>query len=265
MQQSWPRGKHALCFSFFCLVVFVCSYLPHSLLCLPLTLPGEWLNQSMPVHHPKRLAWTHTLTVTETDRYTHDTDKYKDVQIIYIPQTKNRTQFKYLFGAKHGLLPDHSLSYCLVEVEPGGSHVSTVLWLMFIWVPVPSIQIHLCIPYSGSEHLLSVITLEAFAFFTRPVSTVSVWSPSACILPRALLSVTVLQRVFFVWACSSVRDPRHMRVARRPYDKWLPGWLKRTLSLHNEHRRSISHCLWGKPGTSAAKLSVIPRNSTNVD
>lgn len=131
--------------------------------------------------------------------------------------------------------------------------------------PVPSIQIHLCIPYSRSEHLLSVITLEAFAFFTRPVSTVSVWSPSACILPRALLSVTVLQRVFFVWACSSVRDPRHMRVARRPYDKWLPGWLKRTLSLHNEHRRSISHCLWGKPGTSVAKLSVIPRNSTNVD
>lgn len=121
------------------------------------------------------------------------------------------------------------------------------------------------IPYSGSEHLLSVITLEAFAFFTRPVSTVSVWSPSVCILPCALLSVTVLQRVLFVWACSSVRDRRHMRVARRPYDKWLPGWLKRTLSLHNEHRRSISHCLWGKPGTSAAKLSVIPQNSTNVD
>lgn len=40
VQQRWPQGKHALCFFFFfsffcCLVVFVCSYLPHSLLCPP--------------------------------------------------------------------------------------------------------------------------------------------------------------------------------------------------------------------------------------
>lgn len=68
-----------------------------------------------------------------------------------------------------------------------------------------------------------------------------------------------------VCARGSVHERRHMCVARHPYDKWLPGWLKRTLSLHNEHRRSIRHCLWGKPGTSAAKVSVIPRNSTNVD
>lgn len=65
--------------------------------------------------------------------------------------------------------------------------------------------------------------------------------------------------------CVHVHVLMHACVVECPYDKWLPGWLKRTLSLHNEHRRSISHCLWGTPGASAAKVPVISRISTNVD
>lgn len=74
-----PPGKHAL--SFFRLVAFVCSYLPHSLRCLPHTLPGEWLNQCMPVHNPTRLTYTHTHTnnhaVTWTDTHLHTVTQYR--------------------------------------------------------------------------------------------------------------------------------------------------------------------------------------------
>lgn len=67
----------------------------------------------------------------------------------------------------------------------------------------------------------------------------------------------------YLRACAS--ECEHVCVARRPYDKWLPGWLKRTLSLRNEHRRSISHCLWGTSGASAAKVPVIFPIPTDVD
>lgn len=62
------------------------------------------------------------------DRYTHNTGKYKDLQIIYIPQTNISTQhFKYLFSPKRSLPPDHNLTDCLVEVGYGSARVSTVL------------------------------------------------------------------------------------------------------------------------------------------
>lgn len=52
-----------------------------------------------------------------------------------------------------------------------------------------------CFPYSGSEHLWSVITLYAFAFFTCPVASVSVAEPFSMYI-TALLSMKVLQRGF---------------------------------------------------------------------
>lgn len=57
-REAGPQGEYAP--FFFRLVTFVCSYLPHSLLCLPHTLPGEWLNQCTPVYKPKKLACKHT-------------------------------------------------------------------------------------------------------------------------------------------------------------------------------------------------------------
>lgn len=114
---------------------------------------------------------------------------------------------------------------------------------------------------------------------TRPLCLLWVdvsWWPTVCVCvlehPDVYLDVCFstwrfvhvcisVQECEFLYVCTCV----HAHVAERPYDKWLPGWLKRTLSLHNEHRRSISHCLWGMPGPSAAKVPVISRISTNVD
>lgn len=88
-----------------------------------------------------------------------------------------------------------------------------------------------------------------------------------CVFAWMLFFMKVVHVYISMWGCEflCVCMCMNARVTEHPYDKWLPGWLKRTLSLHNEHRRSISHCLWGTPGASAAKVPVISRISTNVD